>query len=197
MREKELRALAAQMAERYGLDPDIFTRQIEAESSFNPNARNSRTGATGLGQVMSATAQDPGYGVTPLRDRLDAAENLRFSAEYMAAMLRKYDGDYRKALAAYNAGPGTVDKAGGIPEIAETQDYLAKILGGPMRPRARPSDLGQSRAQQQQQQEPPLMRPQARPAVLGPAAEQRNQAIRQALLESVGARSGGIAGLMQ
>ena len=197
MREKELRALAAQMAERYGLDPAIFTRMIETESSFNPNARNSRTGATGLGQVMSATAQDPGFGVTPLRDRLDAAENLRFSAEYLSAMVRRYDGDYRKALAAYNAGPGTVDRVGGIPEIAETQDYLAKVLGGPMRPRARPSDLGQSRAQQQQQQEPPLMRPQARPAFFGPMAEQRNQAIRQALLESVGARSGGIAGLMQ
>ena len=193
MREKELRALAAQMAERYGLDPDIFTRQIEAESSFNPNARNSRTGATGLGQVMSATAQDPGYGVTPLRDRLDAAENLRFSAEYMAAMLRKYDGDYRKALAAYNAGPSTVDKAGGIPEIAETQDYLAKILGGPMRPRARPSDLGPPA----QQQEAPLMRPQARPETFGPLAEQRNQAIRQALLQSVGARPEGIIGLAQ
>jgi soluble lytic murein transglycosylase-like protein len=185
------------MAERYGLDPAIFTRMIETESSFNPNARNSRTGATGLGQVMSATAQDPGFGVTPLRDRLDAAENLRFSAEYLSAMVRRYDGDYRKALAAYNAGPGTVDRVGGIPEIAETQDYLAKVLGGPMRPRARPSDLGQSRAQQQQQQEPPLMRPQARPAFFGPMAEQRNQAIRQALLESVGARSGGIAGLMQ
>ena len=195
MQERELRALAAQMAERYGLDPAIFTRQIEKESGFNPNARNEKTGATGLGQVMSATAQDPGFGVTPLRDRLDAAENLRFSAEYMAAMLRKYDGDYRKALAAYNAGPGTVDRVGGIPQIPETQDYLAKVLGGPMRPRARPSDLGQSRAQQQQ--EAPLMRPQARPAVLGPAAEQRNQAIRQALLQSVGARSGGIAGLMQ
>jgi soluble lytic murein transglycosylase-like protein len=196
MQEKELRALAAQMAERYGLDPVIFTRMIETESSFNPNARNARTGATGLGQVMSATAQDPGFGVTPLRDRLDAVENLRFSAEYLSAMVRRYGGDYRKGLAAYNAGPGTVDRVGGIPEIPETQDYLAKVLGGPMRPRARPSDLGQSRAQQQQQ-EPPRMRPQARPETFGPMAEQRNQAIRQALLESVGARSGGIAGLMQ
>jgi soluble lytic murein transglycosylase-like protein len=195
MQERELRALAAQMAERYGLDPAIFTRMIETESSFNPNARNARTGATGLGQVMSATAQDPGFGVTPLRDRLDAVENLRFSAEYMAAMLRRYDGDYRKALAAYNAGPGTVDRVGGIPEIPETQDYLAKVLGGPMRPRARPSDLGQSRAQQQQ--EAPLMRPQARPETFGPLAEQRNQAIRQALLQSVGARPEGIMGLAQ
>jgi soluble lytic murein transglycosylase-like protein len=196
MQERELRAMAAQMAERYGLDPVIFTRMIEIESSFNPNARNARTGATGLGQVMSATAQDPGFGVTPLRDRLDAVENLRFSAEYLSAMVRRYGGDYRKGLAAYNAGPGTVDRVGGIPEIPETQDYLAKVLGGPMRPRARPSDLGQSRAQQQQQ-EPPRMRPQARPETFGPMAEQRNQAIRQALLESVGARSGGIAGLMQ
>jgi soluble lytic murein transglycosylase-like protein len=195
MQERELRALAAQMAERYGLDPAIFTRQIEKESGFNPNARNEKTGATGLGQVMSATAQDPGFGVTPLRDRLDAVENLRFSAEYMAAMLRRYDGDYRKALAAYNAGPGTVDRVGGIPEIPETQDYLAKVLGGPMRPRARPSDLGQSRAQQQQ--EAPLMRPQARPETFGPLAEQRNQAIRQALLQSVGARPEGIMGLAQ
>lgn len=195
MQERELRALAAQMAERYGLDPAIFTRMIETESSFNPNARNARTGATGLGQVMSATAQDPGFGVTPLRDRLDAVENLRFSAEYLSAMVRRYGGDYRKGLAAYNAGPGTVDRVGGIPEIPETQDYLAKVLGGPMRPRARPSNLGQSRAQQQQ--EAPLMRPQARPETFGPLAEQRNQAIRQALLQSVGARPEGIMGLAQ
>ena len=195
MQERELRALAAQMAERYGLDPAIFTRMIEIESSFNPNARNARTGATGLGQVMSATAQDPGFGVTPLRDRLDAVENLRFSAEYLSAMVRRYGGDYRKGLAAYNAGPGTVDRVGGIPEIPETQDYLAKVLGGPMRPRARPSNLGQSRAQQQQ--EAPLMRPQARPETFGPLAEQRNQAIRQALLQSVGARPEGIMGLAQ
>jgi soluble lytic murein transglycosylase-like protein len=195
MQERELRAMAAQMAERYGLDPVIFTRMIETESSFNPNARNARTGATGLGQVMSATAQDPGFGVTPLRDRLDAVENLRFSAEYLSAMVRRYGGDYRKGLAAYNAGPGTVDRVGGIPEIPETQDYLAKVLGGPMRPRARPSDLGQSRAQQQQQER--RLCGLKRGPRFGPMAEQRNQAIRQALLESVGARSGGIAGLMQ
>lgn len=195
MQERELRAMAAQMAERYGLDPAIFTRQIEKESGFNPNARNEKTGATGLGQVMSATAQDPGFGVTPLRDRLDPVENLRFSAEYTAAMLRRYEGDYPKALAAYNAGPGVVDRVGGIPDFDETQDYVATIMQGPLRPRARPSDLGQSRAQQQQ--EPPLMRPQARPEAFGPLAEQRNQAIRQQLLQFAGARPEGIAGLMQ
>ena len=194
MRERELRALAAQMAERYGLDPEVFVRQIQQESSFNPQARNRRTGATGLGQVMAATAQDPGFGVTPLRDRLDPVENLRFSAEYMAAMLNKYDGDYRLALAAYNAGPGRVDRAGGIPGIEETQNYVAKILGGQLRPEPRPANLGR------QEGEP--MRPEPRPGFVGPAAEQRNQAIRQALMEAAGARpqmrpGQGIMGLMQ
>jgi hypothetical protein len=139
---------------------------------------------------MAATAQDPGFGVTPLRDRLDPVENLRFSAEYMAAMLNKYDGDYRLALAAYNAGPGRVDRAGGIPGIEETQNYVAKILGGQLRPEPRPDDLGV-----------PSTRPEPRPFG-GPAAEQRNQAIRAALIERAGGRpqmrpGHGILGLMQ
>ena len=191
MRERELRDLAAQMAERYGLEPDVFVRQIQQESGFNPAARNRRTGATGLGQVMAATAQDPGYGVTPLRDRLDPVENLRFSAEYMRAMLDKYNGDYRLALAAYNAGPGRVDQAGGIPGIEETQNYVARILGGNIRPEPRPANLGPDGLP---------TRPEPRPFI-GPAAEQRNAAIRQALMEAAGARPvmrpEGIAGLMQ
>jgi soluble lytic murein transglycosylase-like protein len=143
MQERELRALAAQMAERYGLDPAIFTRQIEKESGFNPNARNEKTGATGLGQVMSATAQDPGFGVTPLRDRLDAAENLRFSAEYMAAMLRKYDGDYPQGSGCVQRRSGDRGRLlGGIPDIAETRDYVAKIMNSPMRS---PLELGPQR----------------------------------------------------
>jgi hypothetical protein len=139
---------------------------------------------------MAATAQDPGFGVTPLRDRLDPVENLRFSAEYMAAMLRKYDGDYRLALAAYNAGPGRVDRAGGIPGIEETQSYVAQILGGQLRPEPRPDGLGQ-----------PSTRPEPRPSFGGPMAEQRNTAVRQALMEAAGARPvmrpEGIMGLMQ
>jgi soluble lytic murein transglycosylase-like protein len=176
------------MAERYGLDPEVFVRQIQQESGFDPQARNRRTGATGLGQVMAATAQDPGFGVAPLRDRLDPVENLRFSAEYMAAMLNKFGGDYSLALAAYNAGPGVVDRAGGIPGIEETQNYVARILGGQQRPEPRPANL------MRQEGEP--MRPEPRPFV-GPAAEQRNAAIRQALMQEAGARPEGIAGLMQ
>tara|TARA_R110001606_G_scaffold295136_3_gene442742 strand:- start:2150 stop:2794 length:645 start_codon:yes stop_codon:yes gene_type:complete len=123
--------LADAMARRFGLDPELFRRQIQQESGFQESAV-SPVGARGLGQIMPDTAAQPGYGVTPLSADLidDPEENLRFSAEYMAAMLKKYDGDYRLALAAYNAGAGAVDKAGGVPDFEETQNYVSKILNG-------------------------------------------------------------------
>ena len=125
-----LHEMADEMAERYGLDPAIFRKQIETESGFQESSV-SPVGARGLGQVMPATARDPGYGVTPLPADLidDPEENLRFAAEYMRAMLDKYDGDYSLALSAYNAGAGAVDKAGGVPNFEETQNYVSKILG--------------------------------------------------------------------
>jgi len=121
--------LADMMAERYGLDPAIFRRQIMAESTFNPDAV-SPDGALGLSQVMPKTAAKPGYGVTPLASDLmtDPEENLRFGAEYMRAMLDKFDGNYELALSAYNAGPGAVEKAGGVPQNEETLGYLSKIM---------------------------------------------------------------------
>ena len=122
--------LADQMAERYGLDPAIFRRQIQQESGFQEDAV-SPVGAIGLGQIMPETAADPGYGVAPLASDLltDPEENLRFSAEYMRAMLDEFDNDYSKALAAYNAGAGAVKKAGGIPDFEETKNYVKVILG--------------------------------------------------------------------
>ena len=184
MQQRELMRVAEQMAERYGLDPEIFVRQIMVESNFNPAARNEKSGAAGLDQVMSATAQKPGYGVTPLRDRYDPVESLRFGAEYMRAMLDKYDGDYQRALAAYNAGPGVVDRAGGVPGIEETQNYVSKILNsnslGSVRPVARPVNPGVTR-----------------PQSVAPLAEQRNQAIRAALLEAAGGQpTSGIGSLV-
>ena len=192
MRERELRDLARQMAERYGVDPDIYVRLIQQESGFNPRAVNERTGATGLAQIMGPTAQDPGFGVAPVRDRFDPVESLRFGAEYLAAMLKRYEGDYPRALAAYNAGFGKVDEAGGIPNFRETQNYVANIMRGG-RPEPRPANLGR------QEGEP--MRPEPRPSLGGPIAEQRNAAIRQALLQAAGARPEmrpeGIMGLMR
>ena len=140
MNERQLYDLAEQMANRYGVSPHVYRRMIQQESGFNPKAVNKRTGATGIAQVMSGTARDPGYGVKPLEDRFDPVESLRFGAEYLAAMLKKFDGDYRLALAAYNAGPGTVEKAGGVPQIDETQAYVQSILSTKIPPQ-RPAGL--------------------------------------------------------
>lgn len=95
------------------------------ESNNNPNAV-SPVGALGRMQVMPATAADPGFGVEPARDGSDA-ENVRVGTDYYNAMLRKYGGNEKLALAAYNAGPGAVDKYGGVPPYKETQDYVNKF----------------------------------------------------------------------
>ena len=118
--------LADSYADQYGVDRNL----IQQESGFDPSAV-SPVGARGLGQVMPATAAQPGYGVVPLAaDKIDdPSENLRFAAEYFAAMQNKFDGDPRLALAAYNAGAGAVQKYGGVPPFEETQNYVRKIIG--------------------------------------------------------------------
>lgn len=111
---------------KYGIDPRIFVRQIAAESNFNPRAR-SPAGARGIAQIMSATAR--GWGVNPD----DPVASLDAAARNMARYLRSYGGSYEKALSAYNAGPGAVQKYGGVPPYAETRGYVRKILGGDSR----------------------------------------------------------------
>lgn len=127
--------MAAQIAREEGLDPEIFVRMITQESGFDPDAV-SDVGAVGMAQVMPETARDPGYGVAPLTDPTDPEASLRFGAQYLKAMLDKYNGDYGLALAAYNAGPQAVDSAGGIPNYRETKNYVSKILGGAASPAA-------------------------------------------------------------
>ena len=118
----DYRQLAYQTAQRYGIDPDLFVRQIQAESSFRPDAVSS-AGAIGLGQLMPSTAKELGV------DPNDPVQNLEGAARYMRQQLDRF-GDPALALAAYNAGPDRVVKANGIPNIKETQNYVAKILGG-------------------------------------------------------------------
>ena len=118
----DYRNLAYQTAQKYGIDPDMFVRQIQAESAFNPAAVSS-AGAIGLGQLMPATAKELGV------DPTDPAQNLEGAARYMKQQLDRF-GDPALALAAYNAGPSRVAKVNGIPNITETQNYVAKILGG-------------------------------------------------------------------
>ena len=108
-------------AERYQLDPWLLRGIIEVESAFRPNA-TSCVGAGGLMQLMPGTARHLGCG-----DRYDPEQNIAAGARYIRQMYDKF-GDYNLAIAAYNAGPGNVEKHGGIPPFAETQNYVRKVV---------------------------------------------------------------------
>ena len=111
------------MAQKYGIDPELFVRQIQMESGFNPRAKSS-AGAVGIAQFMPSTAKGMGFtaGVNPLRD-------LEMAAKLMAGHLKNNNGRFYLALAAYNAGQGNVNKHGGVPPFKETQNYVRNILG--------------------------------------------------------------------
>lgn len=114
---------ANQIAIKEGLDPAIFIAQLNQESGFNPKAKNPKSGAIGIAQFMPSTAKGMGFtaGVDPLRD-------IRMAAQYMKSKLKMYNGDYRLALASYNAGSGNVAKYGGVPPFKETQNYVNRIM---------------------------------------------------------------------
>jgi soluble lytic murein transglycosylase-like protein len=115
--------LLTSSAKKYGVDPALLAGLIKAESNFNPKAQ-SGVGAKGLGQLMDATAR--GLGVT---DPFDPAQSLDGAAKFLGGLLKQFKGDQSLALAAYNAGPGAVQKYGGIPPYQETQRYVPKVLG--------------------------------------------------------------------
>jgi soluble lytic murein transglycosylase-like protein len=110
-------------AQKYGVDPALLAALVKAESNFNPQAQ-SGAGAKGLTQLMDATAR--GLGVT---DAFDPAQSLDGGAKFLGGLLKQFHGNERLALAAYNAGPGAVQKYGGIPPYQETQRYVPKVLG--------------------------------------------------------------------
>lgn len=116
-------ALISAAAQRNGVDPALLKALIRAESNFDPNA-GSAAGAQGLTQLMPATAA--ALGVTDVHDPAQAIEG---GAQYLRQQLDAFGGDEAKALAAYNAGPGAVQRYGGVPPYAETQQYVQKVLG--------------------------------------------------------------------
>jgi soluble lytic murein transglycosylase-like protein len=112
--------LANAAAVKYGLPPSLVRSVMKAESGFQPRAVSPK-GAVGLMQLMPGTAQT--LGVNPY----DPAQNVDAGTRYLRALLEKYNGGLRHALAAYNAGPAAVEKHGGVPPFAETLDYIRRI----------------------------------------------------------------------
>lgn len=115
------RARIAQLAAKYDLSPALLEAVVWQESRWNDDAV-SPVGAQGLAQLMPGTARM--MGVNPQ----DPSANLEGGARYLRLQLDRFDGNIEKALAAYNAGPGRVIEAGGVPRIAETQAYVAAIM---------------------------------------------------------------------
>ncbi len=113
--------VAKAAARKHGVPEDLFLRLVQQESGWNPGAV-SHKGATGLAQLMPGTADVLGV------DIADPAANLEGGARYLRMMYDKF-GSWKLALAAYNAGPGAVEQHDGIPPYAETENYVAAILG--------------------------------------------------------------------
>lgn len=118
---RDVRQAIAGAAERYGLRRDLVEAVAWQESRLRHAARSPK-GAIGVMQLTPRTARDLGV------DPLDLNQNIAGGAAYLAQLLRRYGGDLKLSLAAYNAGPGAVDRHRGVPPYPETQAYVAAIL---------------------------------------------------------------------
>jgi len=125
----ELDTLVEQAAEQQDLEPDLLRGVIRQESGARPCAVSAK-GAMGLMQLMPSTATELGVG-----DAFDPKANVDGGARLLKQLLTLYGGDVSLALGAFNAGPGRVNQAGGVPNIPETLDYVQKILSAlPVQP---------------------------------------------------------------
>jgi soluble lytic murein transglycosylase-like protein len=115
-------------AEKHHVDPDLVRAVISTESNWNASAVSSK-GAQGLMQLIPGTAQRLGVG-----NAFDPAQNVDAGVRYLGMLLERYNGDLSKALAAYNAGPGIVDRFGGVPNFPETRSYVQKVTANYLRP---------------------------------------------------------------
>jgi len=126
-REK-IEDMIREVSVRYRVDPALVRAVIQTESNWNSGAV-SRKGAQGLMQLGPTTAQALG-----VNNAFDPKQNLDGGVRYLRRLLERYNGDLDRALAAYNAGPRAVDRAGGIPQYRETRDYVQKVTDSYFRP---------------------------------------------------------------
>lgn len=119
---KGFHEIIKQAAEKYHLPVHLIYGVIAQESNWDPGAV-SKVGAKGLMQLMDTTAADLG-----VNNPFDPGENIQAGAKYLRQQLDRFQGNVKLALAAYNAGPGNVEKYGGVPPFKETQDYVEKVL---------------------------------------------------------------------
>ena len=113
-------------AQRYGVDSLLLASIVEAESSFRPDAVSNK-GALGLMQLMPLHFGAGDTALEPI-DPLDPSVNLDLGARYLRDLRKRYDGDLELALGAYHAGPGTIDRFGGLPPYRETHAYVGRVL---------------------------------------------------------------------
>lgn len=129
---EQIDQLVQQNANIWQVDPALIKSVIANESSFNANAQ-SPVGAQGLMQLMPETAAALG-----VKNPYDPAQNVAGGTRYLRSLLDRFKGDTRLAVAAYNAGPGAVEKYGDVPPYAETQSYVKNVLGSLDQYRAQP-----------------------------------------------------------
>lgn len=118
----EINDIISEISSKYGVNEKLVSALIKQESGYNPTIV-SKAGATGLMQLMPATAES--LGVT---DTKDPVQNVDGGVRYLKSLMKKYNGNLILSLAAYNAGTGAVDKYGGVPPYKETQNYVKNIL---------------------------------------------------------------------
>jgi len=119
---EQIDALVQQNAATWQVDPALIKAVIANESGFNATA-TSKTGAQGLMQLMPDTAASLG-----VRDAYDPVQNVAGGTRYLRGLLDRFGGDVERAVAAYNAGPGAVEKYDGVPPYAETRNYVQNVL---------------------------------------------------------------------